>query len=262
MGKRIDEAILEKGLLPSRTLAKSFILEGKVLLNGEVVSKASTQVKDADSIEILEPREFVSRGGIKLNSALNFFNVDVSNKIAVDIGASTGGFTDCLLKRNVSRVYAVDVGFGQLDYSLRNDSRVVVLEHVNARYISKTIIKEYADIIVMDVSFISIVKILPALKDILKDNGVIVSLVKPQFEGEPKFTKKGIVKNPEFHKIILHSLVSKIAELNFIVTDTTYSPIKGGKGNIEFFFLLKKNGTLVNLSLIDKIVEEAWEKSK
>jgi 23S rRNA (cytidine1920-2'-O)/16S rRNA (cytidine1409-2'-O)-methyltransferase len=262
VAKRIDEVIVERGLLPSRTLAKSFILEGKVLVNGEAVLKASSIVGEADKIEILEPRRFVSRGGVKLEFALNFFAVDVNNKIALDVGASTGGFTDCLLKRGSSRVYSVDVGTGQLDYSLRNDQRVVVLENTNARYLSKEKVSTYVDIVVMDVSFISIIKILPALNGVIKDDSKIISLIKPQFEGEQKFTRKGIVRNPDFHKTILRSLASKIAELNYVVTNATYSPIRGVKGNIEFFFQIEKQGSLVNLSLIDKIVNEAWEKTK
>jgi len=262
MAKRIDEVIVERGLLPSRTLAKSFILEGKVLVNGEAVLKASSIVGEADKIEILEPRRFVSRGGVKLEFALNFFAVDVNNKIALDVGASTGGFTDCLLKRGSSRVYSVDVGNGQLDYILRNDPRVVVLENTNARYLSKERVSTYVDIVVMDVSFISIIKILPALKNVIKDDGKIISLIKPQFEGEQRFTRKGIVRNPDFHKTILKSLPSKIAELNYVVTNATYSPIRGVKGNIEFFFQIEKQGSLVNLNLIDKIVNEAWEKTK
>ncbi|MGB9694401.1 MAG: TlyA family RNA methyltransferase [Caldisericaceae bacterium] len=262
MAKRIDEVIVERGLLESRTLAKALILEGKVLLNGEVVLKASSPVKEDDEVEILGKKRFVSRGGEKLDFALSFFDVDVKGKIALDAGASTGGFTDCLLKRGVSRVYAVDVGTGQLDYSLRGDSRIVLLEQVNARYLSKEIIPEDIDIVVMDVSFISIIKIIPSFKEIVKSDGKIVSLIKPQFEGERRFTSKGIIRSAEFHKIILKSVVGKISELGYTVTNAIYSPIRGGKGNIEFFFEIEREGSLVNLSLIDKIVDEAWEKTK
>ncbi len=262
MEKRIDEAIVERSLLESRTLAKKFIIEGKVLLNKETVSRASTLVKDTDSIEIIGPKAFVSRGGVKLSFALDYFKFDASGSVALDVGASTGGFTDCLLKRNATKVYALDVGYGQLDYTLRTNPRVVILEKVNARYLSQDLIPEKIDLIVMDVSFISITKILPSLRDLLRDDGEIISLVKPQFEGERKFNRKGIIKDKNFHKIILNSLIEIIPKLGFSVVDATYSPIKGRKGNIEFFFRIKKNGELVNLSLIDKIISEAWELSK
>jgi 23S rRNA (cytidine1920-2'-O)/16S rRNA (cytidine1409-2'-O)-methyltransferase len=258
--KRIDEVLVERGLATSRSESKRLIIEGLVFLNGNIVQKSSTFVSEEDIISIKEPRKYVSRGGIKLEFALDEFKVSPKDKVAIDIGSSTGGFTDCLLKLNAKKIYAVDVGAGQLDLSLRNDPRVVVLEKVNARNLSIKIIQEQADLIVMDVSFISITKILPTLKTLLKDNGLIISLVKPQFEGERSFLRKGIIKDKELHKKILLNTIEQIVKMGFIVNRMTFSPIKGGKGNIEFFFLIKKVGDFVNLSDVNKIVEEIWEK--
>lgn len=262
MKRRLDEEIVRRGLLESRTLAKSFILEGKVLVNGVVKSKPSDTVTESDLIEIVSKKEFVSRGGYKLDFAIKSFGLDVSQLIALDIGASTGGFTDCLLKHGVKKVYAVDVGKGLLDINLRNDPRVVVIEGFNARYLSRNEIKEEVDVVTIDVSFISVIKILNAVKELLKDDGDIVSLIKPQFEGSPKFLRKGVVKQKEFHKEILINVLEEIRKMDLQVINATYSPIRGGKGNIEFFFHIKKHGVFVNNEIIDKIVEEAWEYSR
>jgi 23S rRNA (cytidine1920-2'-O)/16S rRNA (cytidine1409-2'-O)-methyltransferase len=258
--KRIDEVLVERGFVSSRSESKRLIIEGLVLLNGNTVKKSSTLIGEDDFVSIKEPKKYVGRGGEKLEFALKEFEVDPKDKVAIDIGASTGGFTDCLLKHNAQKVFAVDVGTGQLDLSLRKDARVVVLEKVNARNLTTKIILEPVDLIVMDVSFISITKILPALKNLLKNNGIIISLVKPQFEGERGFLRKGIIKDKELHTKILLNVIEQIRRIGFIVNKITYSPIKGGKGNIEFFFLIKKSGNFANLSDVNKIVEEIWEK--
>jgi len=258
--KRIDELLVERGFVSSRTEARRIIIEGLVLLNNSVVQKPSFPVNEEDFILIKESKKYVSRGGIKLEFALKEFGIDPEDKISIDIGSSTGGFTDCLLKSGVKKVYAVDVGKGQLDFSLRRDSRVVVLEKVNARNLSTQIIHEEADLIVIDVSFISIIKILPALKELLKENGLIVALVKPQFEGERGFLRKGVIKDKDLHKKILLNTLEEVSKTGFVVNQITYSPIKGGKGNIEFFFLMRKGGEFVNFSDVNKIVEEIWEK--
>ncbi len=258
--KRVDEALVERGILSSRSEAKRFILEGKVMLNGSVVLKANKQVSEKDDLSLKEPKKFVGRGGIKLEHALNKFRVDVSGKITADIGVSTGGFTDCLLKRGAKKVYAVDVGYGQIDLSLRNDPRVVLLEKTNARYLTEKEIPEKVEIVAMDVSFISITKILPALYGITTEQVKIVSLVKPQFEGKPEYLKKGIVKSKEHHLAILKELFSNVVRLGYSVRDITYSPIKGGKGNIEYFFLLEKSGKSAGHTKIEEIVREAWNK--
>ncbi len=259
--KRLDEEIVSRGILKTRSEAKRFILEGKVLVNGEVALKSGKVVSETDEIKLKEPKKYVGRGGLKLEFALDKFNVDVRGKIGADIGASTGGFTDCLLKRGAKKVYAVDVGYGQLDFSLRKDPRVVVLERVNARYLTKDDIKDNLSFVVMDVSFISILKILPALSTLILPQTDIISLIKPQFEGKPEYLKKGIVRDKKYHKIILSELVFNISKLGFSVKDATYSPIKGGKGNIEYFYLIKQDkGKSVDETFLNRIIEEAWEK--
>ena len=258
--KRIDEALVERGILSTRSEAKRFIIEGKVLLNGNVVKKAGEKVSESDSIELKESKRFVGRGGEKLSYALDVFNVPVKGKVAGDIGASTGGFSDCLLQRGAKRVYAVDVGYGQFDYTLRNDERIVLLERTNARYLTKNEIPEDLDIVVMDVSFISITKILPALNPLTKEEVDIVSLIKPQFEGKREYLKKGIVREKRYHYEILKNLLNALTNMNYSVVNVAYSPIKGGKGNIEFFFHIRKNGDIVETELIDRVVDEAWEK--
>ncbi len=258
--KRIDEVLVERGILSTRSEAKRFIIEGRVLLNGSVVRKAGEKVSDSDSVELKEAKRFVGRGGEKLSYALDVFNVDVKDKVAADIGASTGGFSDCLLQRGVKRIYAVDVGYGQFDYTLRNNPKIMLLERTNARYLTKKEIPEVLDVVVMDVSFISIIKILPALKPLTDSEVDIVSLVKPQFEGKREYLKKGIVKEKRFHYEILKDLLHSIIDINLHVVDATYSPIKGGKGNIEFFFHIKKSGDVIEPEVIDKVVDEAWEK--
>ncbi len=258
--KRIDEVLVERGILSTRSEAKRFIIEGRVLLNGSVVRKAGEKVSDSDSVELKEVKRFVGRGGEKLSHALDVFNVNVEGKVAADIGASTGGFSDCLLQRGVKRIYSVDVGYGQFDYTLRNNPKIILLERTNARYLTKKEIPELLDVVVMDVSFISIIKILPALKPLTDSKVDIISLVKPQFEGKREYLKKGIVKEKRFHYEILKDLLRSVIDINLRVVDATYSPIKGGKGNIEFFFHIKKSGNVIKPEVIDKVVDEAWEK--
>ncbi len=258
--KRLDEEIVNRGILKTRSEAKRFIMEGKVMVNGETVSKAGHSVSESDKITLKTPKKYVGRGGLKLEFALDKFNIKVKDRIAGDIGASTGGFTDCLLKRGAKKVYAVDVGYGQLDFSIRNNPRVIVLERTNARYLSKKEIKDDLSLVVMDVSFISILKILPVLNNLTCPDVDIVSLIKPQFEGKPEYLRKGIVKNPEFHRIILKEVSANIKKLGFSVVNATYSPIKGGKGNIEYFYLIRKTGDMIQNDLLYKIIDEAWEK--
>ena len=258
--KRLDQAIADRGILASRSEAKRFILEGKVLLNGETAKKSNTMVSESDVISLKEKKKFVGRGGLKLEKALKEFAIVTADKISADIGVSTGGFTDCLLKSGVKKVYAVDVGYGQIDVRLRNNPKVILLERTNARYLTKKEIPEQLDLVVMDVSFISILKILPALFPLIKDNADIISLIKPQFEGKKEYLRKGIIKDKSLHSKIIKTLVKNILNENFIVTDATFSPIKGGKGNIEFFFCIRKSGELVKLETIDKMINNAWEK--
>uniref|UniRef100_A0A7C4TW63 TlyA family RNA methyltransferase n=1 Tax=Caldisericum exile TaxID=693075 RepID=A0A7C4TW63_9BACT len=262
MKRRLDEEIVRRNLLNSRNEAKVFILEGKVSVNGVKAIKPSELVSEEDSIEILSSKEYVSRGGYKLASALSTFNIDVREKVCVDIGASTGGFTHCLLKNGARRVYAIDVGSGLLDPIIRENPKVTLIENFNARFLSPNVINEHVGIVTIDVSFISILKIIPGVKEIICEDADIISLIKPQFEGEPRYLKKGIVKNEDFHKIILKRVRDGIKDMGLVVINATYSPIRGGKGNIEFFFHIKKKGEFANDELLDKIVEEAWEHTK
>lgn len=259
MKRRLDEELVLRSILKTRSEAKRFILEGKVLVNGSTAVKPNLTVTEHDELKLVEEKKFVSRGGYKLDFALNKFNIDVKNLVALDVGASTGGFTDCLIKRGARKVFAVDVGYGQLELSLRENPKVTVIERVNAKYLNKEIISEAPDIVTMDVSFISITKILPALKGLIKDSGLIVSLVKPQFEAGKKESKKGIIKDKEIHYKTLAKLINEIAQIGLYVNTLTYSPVRGGKGNIEFFFKISGMMPVVKLEDVYKIVEEAWE---
>ncbi len=240
--ERIDKLLVEKGLVPSREKARALIMAGKVFVNGKPVSKAGEKVDAASRIEIKGQMRYVSRGGYKLEKALKSFKVSPEGAVCLDIGASTGGFTDCLLQHGAKKVYAVDVGTGQLDYKLRKDPRVISYEKTDARSLSKDHIPEKVDILTADVSFISLEKVLPNAVKFLKKDGLAIVLVKPQFELSPKEVKKGVVRDHELHK----KAVEKVAEfarkeLKLSVLDITKSSPKGPKGNEEFLLLLKKD---------------------
>ncbi len=238
--KRLDIALVERGLAPSRTVAQRLILAGQVLVDGQIVDKPAAQIPESAPIELKEKPKYVSQGGYKLEKSLRVFQIDVQDKVCLDIGASTGGFTDCLLQHGAKRVYAVDVGKGQLDWKLRQDPRVVVLEGINARYLTPEQIGEPVDLATVDVSFISVKKILPALVPIVKPGGHIVALIKPQFEaGREHVGRGGVVKDPKIHERVLRD-VAEFAEreLKLSIIDATHSPFKGPAGNIEFFLHL------------------------
>jgi len=214
-------------------------MAGEVLVDGRAVSKAGTLVAGEVTITIVAAPPFVSRGGLKLEHALDRFGLDVSGKVAADIGASTGGFTDCLLKRGASRVYAIDVGYGQLDYHLRQDARVVVMERVNARY--PVTLPEKVDLATIDVSFISVTRIIPNVAQLLKEDGYLVVLIKPQFEAKrAEVEKGGIIKSPLLHARILGRFTAWMIEHNFRLGGLTASPILGAAGNREFLVLVKQ----------------------
>jgi 23S rRNA (cytidine1920-2'-O)/16S rRNA (cytidine1409-2'-O)-methyltransferase len=236
--KRIDSLLVERGMVESRAKAQALIMAGDVTADGKVVIKAGALVDELVELSITETSPFVGRGGLKLEHALENFGIDVSSMIAADIGASTGGFTDCLLQRGANRVYAIDVGYGQLDYRLRKDPRVVVMERVNARY--GIDIPEKVDIIVIDVSFISVEKIIPAIVGFMKENGSIIVLIKPQFEAKKEEVGKGgIIKNPEMHAKVLARFIRWAVENKFRLKNLTASPIEGASGNREFLVLLQ-----------------------
>jgi len=241
MKQRLDGLLVSRGLVATRTQAQARVLAGEVWVAGRQAQKPAEQVIDNAQIEIRGPElPFVSRGGVKLEHALNIFKISAAGKVAVDIGASTGGFTDCLLQRGAVRVYAVDVGYGQLAWKLRGDPHVVVLERLNARYLQPDHLNhEKVELATVDVSFISLTKILPAIMPILADKAEVVPLVKPQFEvGKGKVGKGGIVRDPEKHRQVLDNLAGFSRQLGFMVQGMVQSPILGAKGNTEFFLHL------------------------
>lgn len=235
---RLDALLVEKGLAESRAKAQALIMAGEVTVDGKEVTKAGTQVAEGAVVSVAEPPPFVGRGGLKLDYALDEFQLDVTGKTAADIGASTGGFTDCLLKRGAARVYAVDVGYGQLDYRLRQDKRVVVMERVNARY--PLDISEKLDLAVIDVSFISAEKVIPPVAQILKPDGYIVLLLKPQFEAKrEEVGKGGVIKQPSLHAVILGRFIAWAVKEGFRLGGLVASPVLGASGNKEFLVLLQ-----------------------
>lgn len=241
--ERIDVLLVERGFFDSREKAKRSIMAGLVLVDQEKIDKPGQQVDITKSITIKgHVMPYVSRGGFKLEKAISYFNLDLKGKIMLDIGSSTGGFTDCALQNGAQMVYAVDVGYNQLDWKIRSDERVVVMERMNFRYATSADFNqgepEFASI---DVSFISLKLILPALFPILKDGGEVVALIKPQFEaGKALVGKNGIIRDPKVHEHVIDDIIHFAVTLGFMVNQLTYSPIKGTEGNIEFLVHLKK----------------------
>ena len=236
--RRIDSLLLDRGLVGSRAKAQALIMAGEVVVNGKAAIKPGTLVGEEVVITVLEPPPFVGRGGLKLDYALGKFQLDVSSKVVADVGASTGGFTDCLLKRGADRVYAIDVGYGQLDYRLRQDRRVVVMERVNARY--PILLPEKVDLATMDLSFISVEKVIPSVAQLLKDSGYLLVLIKPQFEARrSEVGKGGVVKQSQVHARVLGRFIAWMIDHGFRLGGLVASPILGAAGNKEFFVLLR-----------------------
>lgn len=240
--ERLDVLLVELGLAESREKAKTSIMSGEVFVDGNRCDKAGTSVKRTANIEVRSKRiKYVSRGGYKLEKALDTFGIDPAGLTVLDAGASTGGFTDCLLQRGAKKVFAADVGYGQLAWSLRTDERVVCMERTNARYMTPETLGETVDMAVMDLSFISLKLVLPAVCSVLKDGGEVVCLIKPQFEaGKDKVGKKGVVKDPKIHVEVIENVLAALPELGFTPLGVTFSPIKGPEGNIEYLGWLKK----------------------
>jgi 23S rRNA (cytidine1920-2'-O)/16S rRNA (cytidine1409-2'-O)-methyltransferase len=235
---RIDGLMVARGLVESRAKAQALIMAGKVVVNGKADIKPGNMVDDGAVVTIAEPPPFVGRGGLKLDHALEQLRLDVSGMVVADIGASTGGFTDCLLKRGASRVYAIDVGYGQLDYRLRRDPRVVVMERVNARY--PIGLPEKVALATLDLSFISVEKVIPAVADLLDRGGKLMVLVKPQFEAKRREVgKKGVVKNPQIQARVLGRFLAWAIGHGLRLGGLVASPVTGAAGNREFFVLLK-----------------------
>lgn len=250
--KRLDIAVTERGLTPTRSKAQGMIMAREVLVNGEIVDKAGTRVTDDDDITLKSKPRFVSRGGEKLAGALANFAYDPLGKVCADVGASTGGFTDCLLQNGVTRVYSIDVGYGQLDYTLRTDERVVVIERTNARYLES--LDEPIELAVVDASFISLTKLLPAMHGWLVPGGDIIALVKPQFEaGRAEVGKGGIVRDTAVHKDVLRRTLTFATERGLAVRGLTTSPIQGATGNVEFLVWLA-NDTTTNGKDVDALI--------
>lgn len=238
---RLDRLLFEKGLIESREKARAIILEGNVLVNGRVVDKPGSLVRADAFITIKERMPYVSRGGLKLEKAIKAFGIDLKDKIAMDIGASTGGFTDCLIKHGIKRVYAIDVGCGQFDWRLRGDKRVVLFEKTNIRYLEREAIPETVDIITIDVSFISLLKVIPKAIDFLSYDGEIIALIKPQFELQKKDVGKGgVVRNESKRLSAVQKIKEGVKTMGLDVNGIFESPIHGPKGNIEYFIYLKR----------------------
>ncbi|MFW5981904.1 MAG: TlyA family RNA methyltransferase [Halanaerobiaceae bacterium] len=261
--KRLDLILVERGFFDNRSKAKRAIMAGKIIVDGQLVDKAGTQYKEDIKIEIKgEIIPYVSRGGLKLDKALKVFDVNPENKEVIDIGASTGGFTDCLLQKGAARVYAIDVGYGQLAWKLRQDERVEVIERTNFRYLSQEELPVIVPIIVTDVSFISLRLIIPPALKFLEENGDIIALIKPQFEAGPeRVGKNGLVKDKKIHTDIIMELCEFFQEKKLEIVALDFSPIMGASSkNIEFLVHLKKKDEnhIANLKkYVKKVVDEA-----
>ena len=240
--ERLDVLLVSLSLAESRAKAQATIMAGEVYVNGQKADKSGMEVDITSNIEVRGSAcPYVSRGGLKLEKALKNFGVDPTGFVCSDSGASTGGFTDCLLQQGASKVFAIDVGYGQLAWKIRNDPRVVVMERTNIRYVTPEDLGEPLDLSVVDVSFISLSLVLPVIKALLKPTGQVLCLIKPQFEaGKDKVGKKGVVRDPAVHEEVLQNFIALAKSLNFTIQNLTFSPVKGPEGNIEFLAHLSK----------------------
>ena len=262
MKDRLDILLVKRGLAESREKAKAVIMSGIVYVDGQKEDKAGQTFADTANIEVRgSTLKYVSRGGLKLEKAMECFDVSVKDKVCMDIGASSGGFTDCMLQNGAKKVYAVDVGHGQLAWKLRNDTRVVVMEKTNIRYVKPEDIGESIDFASIDVSFISLSKVLPAAYNLLGECGEIVALIKPQFEaGREKVGKKGVVREKSTHIEVIQNCFAYAKENGFFVRELEFSPVKGPEGNIEYLYHLVKSGDVDSDIDIEAIVNTAHEK--
>ena len=261
MKERLDMMLVSRGLAQSREKAKAMIMEGLVFVNGQREDKAGASFPPDVSIEVRgHTLRYVSRGGLKLEKAMECFGIDLTGKICMDVGASTGGFTDCMLQNGAAKVFSVDVGRGQLAWKLRQDERVVCMEKTNIRYVTPEDIGVPVDFSSIDVSFISLTKVLLPVREILKDRGEVVCLIKPQFEaGREKVGKKGVVREPEVHLEVIEKVMEYARELGFGRKHLDYSPVKGPEGNIEYLLHLEKNGADAEILKPESVVAEAHE---
>lgn len=268
---RLDSVLLDKQLFPTREKARSAIMQGAILVDNEKITKPGTFISPDSEVTVLfTSNPYVGRGGIKLESALSYFEMSVMDKICLDVGASTGGFTDCMLKRGAKRVYAIDVGYGQFDYGLRKDPRVVLFERTNIRYTEPEKIYKPTDkkatLCAIDLSFISLSKVFTPILNLLEDSPKthLLTLFKPQFEAlKSEVGKRGVIRDPGIHKALLMGFVENIANLGLIARSITYSPITGSAGNIEFWFDITYNedeSVYINEDIIDSVIIEAHQR--
>ena len=243
MKERLDVLLVNRGLAPSREKAKTMIMEGNVFVNNNREDKAGSTFSEDCQIEVRgKTLQYVSRGGLKLEKAMTHFGITLEGKICMDIGASTGGFTDCMLQNGAKKVYAVDVGYGQFAWKLRQDERVVCMEKTNIRYVTPEQIGDALDFASVDVSFISLTKVLGPARELLKEDGQMVCLIKPQFEaGREKVGKKGVVRDKSVHEEVIEKVISFALETGFSIYNLEYSPIKGPEGNIEYLVYIGRS---------------------
>ena len=261
--ERLDVLLVQQGLATSRELAKAYIMAGNVYVDGQKEDKAGTKVAVNASLEVKGSQmKYVSRGGYKLEKAVDAFGISLEGKICLDIGASTGGFTDCMLQNGASKVYAIDVGYGQFAWKLRNDERVVCLENTNVRYVTHEQVPDEGDFASIDVSFISLTKVLPAVLGVLGEKGQLVCLIKPQFEaGREKVGKKGVVRDINVHKEVIEMIANYVRAQNLGILGLSFSPIKGPEGNIEYLIYLDKSQTGMSEEEVQTKLEEVVTES-
>ncbi|SUY47177.1 putative hemolysin A [Clostridium putrefaciens] len=259
--ERIDILVVDKGIFESREKARASIMAGKIFVNGIRIDKCGEKIKVDSNIEFKgEKLPYVSRGGLKLEKAIKDFGFNLKDKVCLDIGASTGGFTDCMLQNGASKVFSIDVGYGQFAWKLRVDPRVTCMERTNVRYVKPEHIGEPCDFASIDVSFISLRTVIPPILDLLQDKGEVVALIKPQFEaGREKVGKKGVVRDAEVHKEVITNIVNFLVNNNLTIINLDYSPIKGPEGNIEYlvYFCKDERNTGFNKEQIDLIVNKS-----
>lgn len=259
---RLDVALVERGFAESREKAKALIMAGIVFVNNQKSDKAGNTVKNEDIIEVRgETLKYVSRGGLKLEKAVSAFSLELSGSVCADIGASTGGFTDCMLQNGAVKVYSIDVGYGQLAWKLRTDDRVINLERTNFRYVTKEQVPDELDFCSVDVSFISLSHILPVMRELLKDGGRAVCLIKPQFEaGKDNVGKKGVVREKSVHIAVIEKIKNLIKENNYSLLGLDFSPVKGPEGNIEYLCYIEKseNPSVLTEISSEEIVEASY----
>lgn len=261
--ERLDVLLVQQGLATSRELAKAYIMAGNVYVDGQKEDKAGTKVAVTAALEVKgNQMKYVSRGGYKLEKAIDAFDISLEGKICLDIGASTGGFTDCMLQNGAVKVYAIDVGYGQFAWKLRNDPRVVCLEKTNVRYVTHEQVPDEGDFASIDVSFISLTKVLPAVLGVLSEKGQLVCLIKPQFEaGREKVGKKGVVRDIQVHKEVIEKIASYVRTQGLGILGLSFSPIKGPEGNIEYLIYLDKSQPGMTEEAVQQKLEEVVAES-